>query len=343
MEFMKCFAVYALLIVSLAGCGIEFVDNTPKNFLAEREDFTTQILPNNFKPAGIADWPPESDFEPVFYDADDGKLLAYLSPDPGDGEKHPAVLWAKGGFGGIGSFLWEEAPAASDHSVRAFLDAGIVTMCPSWRGENSNPGRYEMFYGELNDLLDALRYLKKVPYVDPDRIYLAGHSSGGTLALLGAVATDEFRAVFSFGGAPDIGKVVQDGVGYGNTPFDINNEKEILLRSALEFTHEIRSRTFYFEGLQASLLPETKVMSHNAGDARKMSDLAYVAGVPFEIHFVKNGNHINYLQFLTRRLAKKIQYDNGPACKINITQYDVLLPAPRDRTRISNELLNLRQ
>ena len=36
-------------------------------------------------------------------------------------------------------------------------------------------------------------------YVDPDQIYLGGHSTGGTLALLVAESTDRFRAIFSFG------------------------------------------------------------------------------------------------------------------------------------------------
>lgn len=53
-------------------------------------------------------------------------------------------------------------------------------MIPSFRGEDRNPGSYEMFYGELEDLDAAYDWLAKQPWVDPDRIYLAGHSTGGT-------------------------------------------------------------------------------------------------------------------------------------------------------------------
>lgn len=340
---MKKFAVYSILILSLVGCDLEIVNNTPKNFVGLREEFNTQIIPNSFRPTGTADWPPESDFEITYYEAENGRNLAYLSPDPGDGGKHPAVIWAKGGFSGIGSFLWEEAPADNDQSVRAFLDAGIVTMCPSWRGENTNLGKFELFYGELDDLLDALAYLKKIPYVDPNRIYLVGHSTGGTLALLAAVATDEFRAIFSIGGAPDIARVVEDGVGYGNTPFDIKIAEESMLRSAVEFIQEIRTPTFYFDGRISSYMPDSNKMSDYNYDAQKMSDHALVAGVPLEVHLIKNGNHYNILQMLTPRIARKIDEDNGDTCNIKITQYDVRMPVPRDPRRLPKNIRDLRR
>jgi len=343
---MKQFVLYAAIILSATGCSVNFEDlksgnlfsgsdtenteDAPKNFLEQRAEFRTQITSIALPSQNSAAWPPESDFESVLYDAENGKQMAYLSPDPGDGKKHPAVLWAKSGFEGIGSFLWEESPASNDRSVRAFLDADIITMCPSWRGENTNPGRFELFYGEVEDLLDALAYLKNVPYVDPERIYLIGHSSGGTLALLAAVATDEFRAIFSLGGAPDVGRIVGDGKGYGNTPFDYYSDDETRLRNAFEFVHEVKTPTFYFEGRAGSLVPGTTFMSNSLSDAQKLGGLALAAGVPLEVHLIKNGNHSNFVQYLTRRIARKIDEDRGLTCNIKINQYDVRLPRQKD-------------
>ncbi len=50
-------------------------------------------------------------------------------------------------------------------------------------GENDNPGQFELFYGEVDDAVAAIDYLRSVPYVDPSRIYLAGHSTGGSITL----------------------------------------------------------------------------------------------------------------------------------------------------------------
>lgn len=54
-------------------------------------------------------------------------------------------------------------------------------MFPSLRGGNDNPGVKEGFLAEVDDVLAAADFLGKQNYVDPGRIYLGGHSTGGTL------------------------------------------------------------------------------------------------------------------------------------------------------------------
>ena len=41
--------------------------------------------------------PPKGIFQLVRFDAPVGKLGAYLTPDPGDGKRHPAIIWLTGG------------------------------------------------------------------------------------------------------------------------------------------------------------------------------------------------------------------------------------------------------
>src|SRR5436305_14755455 len=103
-------------------------------------------------------------------------------------------------------------------------------MFPSLRGGNDNPGQKEGFLGEVDDVLAARDFLEKQPYVDPKRIYLGGHSTGGTLALLVAECSDRFRAVFAFGPIDDV-------AGYGRNsvflPFDLSDPREINVRSPI--------------------------------------------------------------------------------------------------------------
>jgi dipeptidyl aminopeptidase/acylaminoacyl peptidase len=280
---------------------------------AARRRFQTRPVPSSYKADGPADAPPASVFQVVRYRAPAGELVAYLTPDPKDGKKRPAVLWAHGGFGGIGDFLYAEADPGNDQSGRAFREAGFVMMCPSWRGENDNPGRYEMFFGELDDLLAARDHLAALSYVDSDRIYLAGHSTGGTMVLLAACATDKFRAAFSFGGAPDIGRVVGDGKGYGNTPFDFKSAEECRLRSAIHFAGTIKRPTFYFEGEKSSY----------AEEAARMEKAAVKAKAPFKAFMVQGGTHFSILDPITRMLADKIAADTGPTCSISVTTQEI--------------------
>lgn len=267
----------------------------------ERAEHTPAWQESEFESSGPPDIPPDDTFELIHYDSPAGKLAAYLTPDPGDGEKHPAMVWAKGGFGGIGRFLWEPASKRNDQTARAFREKGIVLMCPSWRGENDNPGRFELFYGEVDDLLAAIQHVKSLPYVDPNRVYIGGHSTGGTLTLLAGVSNEDFRAAFAFGGMPDATEILGSDGGFGNTPYADNSILDHRLRSAIRYTRFIRKPVFYFEGAESPY--------HQS--AARMEDLAKKYSVPFRA-FKLPGDHFDVLHPLTHHIADLILADDGP-------------------------------
>ena len=64
----------------------------------------------------------------IRYPSKVGPLTAYLTPDPKDGKKRPAIVWAHGGFGGIGAYYWSKQPSSNDQTPKAFLDARFVVM-----------------------------------------------------------------------------------------------------------------------------------------------------------------------------------------------------------------------
>lgn len=320
-----CFFVLAAAM--MAGCqktesgkpGTGGASSGDTDLLTARKEFTTKVSKNpKYEADGPVDRPPANTFEVVKYKSPAGDLVAFITPDPKDGKQHPAVVWAHGGFGGInGGSFWATPDPKNDQTASAFREAGCVLMCPSWRGENDNPGQYEMFYGEVEDFLAARDYMAKLPYVDPDRIYLAGHSTGGTLTLLAATASDKFRAAFSFGGAPDVYRVVGDGQGYGNTPFPFQDKKESHFRSALNFVGAIKRPTFYFEGC---------VDGYENGycpDADKMAATAQKKGVPFKAFCLPWGSHFSILHKVTRQVAEKIKADQGPDCNITFIKEEV--------------------
>ena len=279
------------------------VQLSERGLLEDREGHTTEWRPSSYETDGEIDQPPEGVFELVRYPAPAGKLAAYLTPDPGDGKRHPAMVWAKGGFGGVGSFLWNPARRTNDQSARAFREAGIVLMCPSWRAENDNPGRFEMFYGEVEDFLAAVEYIKTLPYVDPQRVYIGGHSTGGTISLLAACSGADVRAAMTFGGRPDFTDPEVIG-SYDIAPYDRANRRENELRSAIRYTAFIRSPTFYFEGGEA--FPTA---------AKQMHAVARANEIPFQA-FRMRGNHFDILRPTTQLIAKKILADTGPECTI---------------------------
>ena len=56
---------------------------------------------------------------------------------------------------------------------------------------------------ELNDLVDAVRALKKLPYIDGDRFGITGFSGGGTNTLLAMTQSTEFKAGIAGGAVTD--------------------------------------------------------------------------------------------------------------------------------------------
>ncbi len=171
-----------------------------KPTLAEaRRGFKTTLMSQGSANEPVPE-PPPSVFRLVRYDSPVGKLAAYLTPDPGDGQKHPAIVWITGGdcnthrrrLGG---------GAARQRPDRRRLSQGRyrhdVPLAPRRQRQPRRPRRLPRRGGRRPRRRPIIS--RSQGYVDPRRIYLGGHSTGGTLVMLVAASTDRFRAVFSFG------------------------------------------------------------------------------------------------------------------------------------------------
>ena len=272
-----------------------------------RKGFVTKPRDSAFQADEPVPEPPPKLYQRIKYTSPAGQLAALLSPDPKDNKRRPAVLWCHGGFGGLGDYYWSPQPAGNDQTPKAFLDAGYVVMLPTWRGENDNPGRYEMFLGEVDDCMAALEHLRKLPYVDPDRVYVVGHSTGGTIALLAALSTDKIRAAFSFGGSPDLREWADDWADM--MPFDPKDQNELRVRSATDFIATLKTPTWYIEGQR----------SGHVEPAQRMRQKASAAGAPLSTAIIKGATHFDILRPVTVLLAERLKEDTGPTFGVNLT------------------------
>lgn len=207
-----------------------------------RTGFQTNIVDAGDR-FGPPDRPDGKVFELIHYKSPVGDLAAYVTPDPGDGQKHPAIVWITGGDNNSIDDVWSPRSRSNDQSASAFRRAGIVMMFPSQRGGNDNPGVREGFLGEVDDILAATDHLAQLPYVDKDQIYLGGHSTGGTLAMLVGECSSRYRAVFALG---PVAAAAQYG---GDCVYcDPNDEREMDLRSPIYWMHCVESPMYVIEG-----------------------------------------------------------------------------------------------
>jgi dienelactone hydrolase len=127
-------------------------------------------------PQAFQDTQPPAWADVVEYPSSDLSLKAWFAlPNRPTEEKVPGVVFLHGGF----------AFAESDiYDAKAFLEAGFALMAPMLRGENGNPGSFELFLGEVDDAIAAAEWLAAYPRVDPHRVYVFGHSIGGGIAAL---------------------------------------------------------------------------------------------------------------------------------------------------------------
>jgi dipeptidyl aminopeptidase/acylaminoacyl peptidase len=290
----------------MTGCLTEPVAGQEKGSLVEaRRGFKTKLVPQNAQRDPVPNPPPEI-FRKVVYNSPAGKLAAYISQVPDDGRKRPAIVWITGGDCNSIGDLWSEAPPDNDQTASAYRKAGIVLMFPSLRGGNTNPGIKEGFLGEVDDVLAAADYLARQESVDPGRIYLGGHSTGGTLVLLVAEATDRFRAVFSFGPASDVSYYPSEFI-----PFDTSNPREVKLRSPGPWLGSIHGPTFVFEGTEQ-------------GNLSSLQAMAKATTNPM-VHFlpVKGATHFSILAPTNALIARKILGDKGSKTNIAFTEQEL--------------------
>ena len=250
--------------------------------------------------------PPEGLFDLVSYPSKVGDLAAYVSSDPGDSEKHPLIIWVVGGWGnGIDDFPFCYPTWDNDQTGSAFWQAGVLEMYPSFRGGCGNPGYYEALFGEVDDIVSAYEYAASLPYVDPDRIYLGGHSTGGTRALLASEYTDKFRAVFCFGAVDEV-KLHNNS----QFTFDTSDEMEYTMRSPIHWLDSVKSPTFLIEGEDGNSDSLRNIQAASTNDA-------------IHCYILDGADHFAPMGPITPLLAQKILADTGEQCNISLTQEEL--------------------
>ncbi len=198
-------------------------------------------------------------------------------------------MWITGGDNNSIDDIWTPRDRSNDQTASAFRKAGIVMLFPSQRGGNDNPGQREGFYGEVDDILAATDHLATLPYVDPDQIYLGGHSTGGTMVMLVGACSDRYRAIFSLG---PVAAAAQYG---GQFVYcDVNNEQEMTLRSPVFWLHGVKSPMYVFEGAENGNWDAVQIMA----DANSNPEIQFFK-VPGQDHF-------SVIAPLTEKLAEQI-------------------------------------
>lgn len=234
---------------------------------AARKTFVTRLQIHGPAPQEYEPVRPPSGVREAIYRSDGLELKAWVSDEHDPTGKAPVVVFLHGGW-------------AFDHTdwgdVQPFIDAGFVVIAPMLRGENGNPGEYQAFYGEVDDVVAVGRHAATLRGVDPERIFLAGHSVGGVLTVLASMMPSNYRAAAGLSGFLDMRAWAQDP-DRSKVPYDSGNSEEIRLRNPMAFADSLKIpiRLYTESGPVADVSRE---FARRAKEAGKSCDHVMVAG-----------------------------------------------------------------
>src|SRR5262249_35634360 len=128
-------------------------------------------------------------------------------------------------------------------------------------------------------------------HVDPNRIYVAGHSAGGTLTLLSAMTSKRFRAAASFSGSPD--QVSFCRFQPELTVFDKSDPREYQMRSPLAYPKSFKCPVRLYYGSEEFDFK---------GSSEKTAQLAKLAGLDVEALSVPGDHHSSVPEAMRRSI-----------------------------------------
>ena len=240
--------------------------------------------------ANLAESDPESAAnlaEMFTFKSDDGKFDIYgvlYKPEDFDESKSYPIINAL--YGGPGS---REISASYVSRTRPECSRGYLVAKVNNRGTG---GRGKAFLGstylrlgdvDIQDHADAIRMLRKRPYIDGDRVGIVGHSYGGFMAALG---------IFKH---PDVYTAAVDRAG----PTDWRNYDTIYTERYMS-TPQLNKKGYdtgaamtYVKDFKGKLLIMHGMLDDNVhpNNAFQLIEALDKAGKPYESRFWPNGGH----------------------------------------------------
>jgi dipeptidyl-peptidase 4 len=210
--------------------------------------------------------------------------------------KYPALVYVYGGpipddETGLDRFvvnLWRPFP---DLWFQVMAQKGFVIFCLDNRGSNASPRGhafevpiYKRFGEiELADQLEGVRYLKSLPYVDPERIGIFGGSYGGFMTLNALLKKpDVFKAGAAY--AP-VTNWLEYTAEYTERYMTLPSQNEEGYKNSSPVNHasRLRSKLLLIHGLD-----DTDVYLE---DSMQMTDAFIQAGIEFELMLYPRASH----------------------------------------------------
>ena len=215
---------------------------------------------------------------------------------PPDGERPPLLVKSHGGPTGAAS-------AALDLQIQFWTSRGFAVVDVNYGGSSGYGREYrkrlEGQWGivDVEDCVNAARYLVEEGLVDPGRLAIDGGSAGGFTTLAALTFNNVFSAGASYYGVSDLEALARDTHKFESRYLDrligsYPEEREVYLaRSPINFTDQLSCPLILFQGLEDRIVPPDQAEKMFEAVRRKGLPTAYL---PFEgeQHGFRRGENI---------------------------------------------------
>lgn len=224
-------------------------------------------------------------YEKLTYNSDGLKVVAFLtSPMQKGNEKLPVIIFNRG------SFIRDDIAYVHAPLFQKLTKEGFIVVAPALRQSEGGEGKDELGGKDLDDIINILPLLEKLPGVDLENLFMLGESRGGMMTYMALKKGFKVRAAATIGAITDLKAYIAD------RPWDENNlknlwndyeqQKKVIIenRSVMAWHDSIHTPVLILHGAKD---PQVKPQ-HALQLAQAFSN----AGKYYELHIFSEGNHI---------------------------------------------------
>nr|WP_315028085.1 prolyl oligopeptidase family serine peptidase [uncultured Chryseobacterium sp.] len=226
------------------------------------------------------------DVKEFFYTSDGLKVRGYMAQPKAPG-KYPCIIYNRGG---VGSFSAFNIPLAQ-RILGEMASWGYVVITTQLRGNDGSEGKEDLGDKDINDILNLIPLLKKIPKADTTKIGMYGRSTGGFKTYLSLTKTNRIKAAVIIGASADLGYTLQ------SRPDLDKIYAEIIPKYKEKRTEILKKRSMIYWADQ--LNKDTPILlMHGSEDKRIPAEESFMASKalykvhqPFRFIFFENDDH----------------------------------------------------
>jgi dipeptidyl aminopeptidase/acylaminoacyl peptidase len=248
---------------------------------------------------------PEATTERFMFDSADGKAEGYITRPKGKGPFPLIVLLHGHSLVGIGARRL--LPAAETFASEVCY-ASLAVSLPGYGDTQVPAGPTPEATRQV--VLDALAIAKKLPWVDPQRLYFYGFSRGAVVAAALINQTPDVKGALLQSGAYDLPRLYHDtSSSWLRKLLNPNGDAEPRLQNLLNETDGWQGATLILHGAQDSLIPPVQ--------ANLLDERLKALGKPHRLVLYPGYGHLVPLSEIRPAALQFLKENGGSACKAN--------------------------